>query len=101
MPSFGASSDLQKRIAKLESAALAPQHQKAVFWAIQGPHNMPEGAAVAFLRECGHDVRDEDHNIIRIVIGAKDGRPVDLPLKDLTAQCRPAASALHMQHDRG
>jgi hypothetical protein len=38
---------------------------------------------------------------IRIVIGAEDGQPVDLPLKDLTAQCRPAVSALHMQHGRG
>lgn len=86
MPSFGASSDLQKRIAKLESAALVPQHQKAVFWAIQGPHNLPHDAAVAFLRECGHDVRDEDRNYIRVMVGAEDGRPVDLPLKDLNGE---------------
>jgi hypothetical protein len=33
-------------------------------------------------------VRDEDFNLIRIVIGAEDGRPVDLPLKDITARCR-------------
>lgn len=93
--------NFRARLEKLETIARLPSRRKMVFWAIQGPHNMPEGAAVAFLRECGHDVRDEDHNIIRIVIGAKDGRPIDLPLKDLTAQCRPAASALHLQHGRG
>ena len=79
---------LHSRLTKLEGAAFSPMHRRRVLWAVQGPHNMPEGAAVAFLRECGHDVRDEDLNVIRIVVGAKDGRPVDLPLKDITAGCR-------------
>ena len=79
---------LHSRLTKLEGAAFSPMHRRRVLWAVQGPHNMPEGAAVAFLRECGHNVRDEDLNIIRIVLGAKDGRPVDLPLKDITARCR-------------
>ena len=83
----GIPNDLHRRLAKLEGATFNPLHRRRVLWAIEGPHNMPEGAAVAFLRECGHDVRDEDFNIIRVVVGAKDGRPVDLPMKDITARC--------------
>lgn len=75
--------DLNRRLVKLE-ATTHPLPRRVVAWAIQGPHDMPEGAAAAFLRSCGHDVRDEDHNLIRIMVGAEDGRPIDLPLKDLT-----------------
>lgn len=78
---------LHSRLAKLEGVAFSPMHRRRVLWAIQGPHNMPEGAAVAFLRECGHEVRDEDLNIIRIVVGAEEGRPVDLLLKYISREC--------------
>lgn len=80
--------NLRARLEKLETIARPPSRRKMVSWAIQGPVGLPEADAVAFLRECGHDVRDEDFNLIRIVIGAEDGRPVDLPLKDITARCR-------------
>ena len=75
--------DLNARLRKLESAVRPPQHRKVRQFAIQGPKNLPEGAAEAFLRECGHDLKAEDHNIIRIMIAADR----DLPLKDITARC--------------
>ena len=78
---------LNARLRKLESTIRAPERRKVVLWAIEGPKDLPEGAAATFLRECGHDLRDEDHNIIRVVVGAEDGRPVDLPLRDITARC--------------
>jgi len=79
--------DLGRRLAKLEGVTRFndPRLQKAVTWTIEGPHNLPDGGAVAFLWDCGHDVRDEDFNIIRVIVGAEDGRPVDLPLKDRTS----------------
>ena len=86
MPNTTSLTDLDRRLGRLEGRIVRPQRRN-VLWAIQGPHNMPEGDAVAFLRSCGHDVRDEDHNLIRIMVGAENGRPVDLPLKDLTAEC--------------
>ncbi|TXM96797.1 hypothetical protein FV242_33030 [Methylobacterium sp. WL64] len=85
MSSSRSLNDLDRRLLKLESATLGPQYRKVVCWAIEGPKDLPEGAAAAFLRECGHDLRDEDHNIIRIMVAADR----DLPLKDITARgCR-------------
>jgi hypothetical protein len=48
-------------------------HHRRVHWSIQEPHNMPEVTAVAFLRACGHDVRDDDFNITGIAVGAEGG----------------------------
>lgn len=90
-------SNISARLAKLESTASRGQSREVRQFAIEGPGDMPEGASIAFLRSCGHDVRDEDLNIVRVFIGAEDGRPVDLPLRDLTAEHRPAASTLHLQ----
>lgn len=75
---------LSKRLTKLEAETACPQHRKVVLWAIEGPKDLPEGASIAFLRQCGHDVRDEDLNIIRVMIAADR----DLPLRDITAECR-------------
>ena len=75
--------DLNARLRKLESAIRPPQHRKVRHFAIEGPRDLPEGAATAFLREFGHDIRDEDLNIFRVMVAA--GR--DLPLKDITAEC--------------
>ncbi|SFV14562.1 hypothetical protein SAMN02799631_05905 [Methylobacterium sp. 174MFSha1.1] len=79
-------SAIHRRLEKLEAtAALHSQpHRVARRFIIQGPHGMSHGDAVAFLREQGHQIRYQDLNIIRCVIGAEDGRPVDLPLEDLT-----------------
>ena len=75
--------DLNARLRKLESAIRPPQHRTVRHFAVEGPKDLPDGAAATFLRECGHDLRDEDLNIIRIMVAP--GR--DLPLKDITAEC--------------
>ena len=84
MPTHDSLTSLSKRLARLETETSGPQHRKVVLWAIEGPKDLPQGAAEAFLSECGHDLRPEDHNIIRIMVAA--GR--DRPLKDITARCR-------------
>lgn len=77
---------IHRRLEKLEAAAALHAHPPRVArrFIIQGPHGMAHGDAVAFLREQGHQIREQDLNIIRCVIGAEDGRPVDLSLEDLT-----------------
>lgn len=75
--------DLNARLRKLESAIRPPQRRTVRKFAVEGPKNLLEGAAEAFLRECGHNLRDDDLNIIRIMVAP--GR--DLPLKDITADC--------------
>ena len=82
MPSSGILNHLDKRLTKLETKTLGPQHRKVVLWAIEGPKDLPEGASIAFLRECGHDVRDQDLNIVRFMVAP--GR--DLPLKGITPE---------------
>ena len=89
--------NLTTRLAKLEEAAFSERPRAVRQFVIEGPADMPEGASIAFLRSCGHDVRDEDLNIVRVLIGAEDGRPVDLPLKDLTRElARTAPVAVSM-----
>lgn len=87
MSPFGIPNDLHRRIIKLETAVRGSDDRMVRLFSIEGPNGLPRDEAIVFLRECGHDVRDEDFNIIRVVIGAKDGRPVDLPLRDITARC--------------
>lgn len=82
MPPASNLNDLNRRLAKIESETFDPQHRKVRLFAIEGPANLPEGASIAFLRECGHDIRDEDLNIVRIMVAADR----DLPLKDITAE---------------
>lgn len=79
--------DLNKRLAKLEIASAPPCPPQSVRrFMIEAPASMSCAEAVAFLRTRGHDVREDDFNIIRHVIGAENGRPVDLPLKDRTSE---------------
>lgn len=73
------------RIEKLERAGGPPEASKPVRrFIVQAPVDTPTEEIVAFLRGCGHDVCDENLNIIRKVIGSENGRPVDLELRDLT-----------------
>ena len=74
---------MSRRLAKMEAEIFQAQHRKVRLFAVEGPKDLAEGVAEAFLRECGHDLRDEDHNIVRIFIAADQ----DLPLKDVTAEC--------------
>jgi hypothetical protein len=75
--------DLNARLRKLESAIRPPRHRKIRHFAIEGPKDLPRDAAVAFLRECGHELHDDEDAIIRIMIAPG----YDLPLKDITARC--------------
>ncbi|MGE8128952.1 hypothetical protein ACQKQD_18425 [Methylobacterium sp. NPDC080182] len=76
---------MNARLRRLETAIRPPRHRTVRRFAIEGPKNLPEGAAEAFLRECGHDLKDEDLNIIRVVIAPGP----DLALRDVTAEvCR-------------
>jgi hypothetical protein len=96
--------NLHTRLARLEDAISVLQRQEAHQFAIEGPANMPSGAAFTYLRECGHDVPETGLNIVRVFIDAEDGRPVDLPLNDLTREqslgAFVAASPLHLQPGR-
>lgn len=77
--------DLRKRLAKLEVASMLPSPPRQVRrFVIEAPAGTTVEEATAFLRTCSHGVRDADFNIIRRVIGAENGRPVDLPLRDRT-----------------
>ncbi len=79
--------DLGARIRKLEAATFRVGGGLVVRqFAVQGPVDLSEADAIAFLREQGHEIQDTNLNIVRLVIGAEDGRPVDLPLADLTAR---------------
>jgi hypothetical protein len=75
--------DLSARLRKLEKAIRPPRRRMVVLWAIEGPRHLSDVAAAVFLRECGHNLRDEDHNIIRVMVATHR----DLPLKDITAEC--------------
>jgi hypothetical protein len=79
--------DLNKRLAKLEVASAPPRPPQSVRrFMIEAPASTSGVEAVDFLRTCGHEVREDDFNIIRHVIGAENGKPVDLPLKDRTSE---------------
>ena len=101
MPSTSNVNDLARRLRKLEGENRSPRHRPVRVYAMEGPKNLPPGAAEAFLRECGHAFDAGHHNIIRIMVAADR----DLPMKDLTdrhgREPRVPASALHMQHGRG
>lgn len=75
--------DLNARLQKLEIAIRPLPHRTVRHFAIEGPKEFPDEAAAVFLRECGYKLRDEDLNIIRIMVAP--GR--DLPLRDITAEC--------------
>lgn len=96
--------NLHARLARLEDATSSLQRQEVHQFAIEGPANMPAGAAFTYLRECGHGVPETGLNIVRVFIDAEDGKPVDLPLQDLTREQSlggsMAASPLHLQPGR-
>lgn len=78
--------DLHKRLAKLEVASTPPGPPRHVRrFMIEAPTGTNGAEAVAFFRASGHEVRDTDLNIIRRVVGAENGRPFGLPLKDRTS----------------
>lgn len=79
--------DLHKRLARLEVASTPIQAPRQVRrFMIEAPAGTTAEAATAFLRTCGHEVRDEDFNIIRQVMGVEDGSPADLPWRDRTPE---------------
>ena len=81
--------DLHKRLAKLEVATAPPAIPRQTRrFLMEGPAGLPPEDAVAFLRSCGHEVRDEDFNIIRVVTDAENGQSINLPLHDRTAEVR-------------
>lgn len=73
---------LSKRLERLEATAFRGPAREARRFIIEGPAVLPEEASIAFLRACGHNIRDEDLNVVRLVISADPGEP--LPLHDLT-----------------
>lgn len=77
--------NLLTRIEKLERTGGPPEAAKPVRrFIVEAPVDTPTEEIAAFLRGCGHDVSDENFNIIREVIGAENGRPINLELRDLT-----------------
>ena len=76
--------NLLTRLGRLETAIIVKPPGSVRRFVVQGPHGMSTDDVTAFLREQGHDLGGTGMNIIRMVIGAEDGRPVDLPLVDLT-----------------
>jgi hypothetical protein len=77
---------LTSRLGRLEAAIFVKRSGQVRLFSVQGPVGLSCDDAIAFLREQGHYICDEDTNIVRIVIGAENGKPVDLPLADLTAR---------------
>ncbi|XYD12623.1 hypothetical protein R1A27_34640 (plasmid) [Methylobacterium sp. NMS12] len=76
--------NLLARLGRLETAIVVKPTGPVRRFVVQGPHGMSTDEATAFLREQGHDLGGNGINLIRLVVGAEDGRPVDLPLADLT-----------------
>lgn len=101
MPPTSNVNDLARRLRKLEGENRSPRHRPVRVYAMEGPKNLPPGAAEAFLRGYGHAFDADHHNIIRIMVAADR----DLPMKDLTdrygREPRVSASGLHVQHGRG
>lgn len=75
------------RVKRLEDAAVMPSEGRHLAFTIEGPRQMPEGAAVTFLRSCGHAIHDEDSVFIIEIPGRGErGHLYDLPLRDLTPE---------------
>lgn len=78
-------SHLLTRLARLE-AQRANQPVPFQVFAFEGPFTVAEGEAETFLRSCGHDIGQ--NMILRHIVGAESGTPVDLPWRDCTALVR-------------
>ncbi|TXM94810.1 hypothetical protein [Methylobacterium sp. WL116] len=78
--------NLLTRLGRLETAIIVKPPSAVRRFLVQGPHGLGAGDAAAFLRERGHHLDAKALNIIRVVVGTEDGRPTDLPLKDLTPE---------------
>ena len=76
--------NLLTRLGRLETAIIVKPPGSVRRFAVQGPHGMSTDEATSFLQERGHDLGRNGINIVRVIVGAEDGRPVDLPLADLT-----------------
>ncbi|ACA15355.1 hypothetical protein M446_0801 [Methylobacterium sp. 4-46] len=78
-------SQLKTRLSRLEAQRAARPVPFGVY-AFEGPLNIAEDEAAAFLRSCGHNLGQ--HVILRQVVAAESGEPVDLPWRDLTPLVR-------------
>lgn len=76
--------NLLVRLGRLETAIIVKPAGPVHRFVVQGPHGMSTDEATAFLREQGYDLSGNGINLIRLLVGAEDGRPIDLPLADLT-----------------
>ena len=78
--------NLLTRLGRLEDriTLTEPQRWSVHRFMIQGPHGMSPDQIDDFLRDQGHDLGGVSRNVVRVIVGAEDGRPVDLSLADLT-----------------
>lgn len=76
--------NLLTRLGRLETAIIVKPPGPVRRFVVQAPHGMAVDEVSDFLREQGHDLGGKGINIVRVIVGAEDGRPVDLPLADLT-----------------
>ncbi|WP_143012343.1 hypothetical protein [Methylobacterium phyllostachyos] len=87
---------LTDRLSRLEMQAAPPAAGKHLVFRIEAPHGTPAAAIVAFLRERGHAIRDEDEVFV-MNVGAyalATSEPIrDLSPELLTEQARAAAPA--------
>ncbi|SDO59335.1 hypothetical protein SAMN05216360_12912 [Methylobacterium phyllostachyos] len=78
--------NLLARLGRLETAIITKPPGAVRRFVVQGPHGMSTDEAASFLQGQGHDLGNTGLNIIRVVVAAEDGRPIDLPLADLTPE---------------
>ncbi|ACA20977.1 hypothetical protein M446_6727 [Methylobacterium sp. 4-46] len=77
-------SNFRNRIRRLEDARPTVSPGKYLTFTIEGPCNLPEGAAVEFLRRCGHLILDDDVVFVCVIRGMNNDGVFDLPLRDIT-----------------
>lgn len=77
---------LLNRLGRLETAITVKPPSKVCRFVVQGPHGLTADAAADFLLEQGHDLSGSALHLIRVVVDAENGHPIDLPLADLTVR---------------
>ena len=77
---------LRARLSRLEATSLRAPSHRIRRYVVDAPHGLPNEDVIAFLRSCGHEISDEAFSIIRTIVGAQNGKPVDLPMKDRTSE---------------
>lgn len=84
------------RLARLEATALPATTGKHLIFRVEAPHGTPVGEIVAFLKDHGHAIHDDDDVFVMNVgaHGMAEGEPPrDLSPILLTEQARSAAPA--------